>query len=289
MPTSGCRCIPTPDVTGLEIRYPSAMLTSRTLECLRIPDPDAKLGAVAALWSDWQTGVIAFAADDDPPQAIEIPGRPARPVLVPPRDVGRRSLHTREGHAALIHALAHIEFNAINLALDAVYRFRDLPREYYGDWLKVAAEEADHFRLLRDHLRTLGYDYGDFPAHDGLWQMCCKTAHDALTRMALVPRLLEARGLDVNPAIAKKLQGIGDARGVEILGIILRDEIGHVRVGNRWYEHLCVRRGVVPADEFQRLLKEYGAPQPRRPLHVEARMAAGFSVAELKYLGGDSP
>ncbi len=265
------------------------MFIPRTLACLRIPDPDVKLAAVAALWSDWQAGAIAPAVDNDPPQAIEIPGRPARPVLVPPRDVGRRPIHTCEGHAALIHALAHIEFNAINLALDAVYRFRGLPREYYGDWLKVAAEEAYHFRLLRDHLRTLGHEYGDFPAHDGLWQMCRKTAHDALARMALVPRLLEARGLDVNPAIAKKLQSIGDTRGVEILAIILRDEIGHVRIGNRWYEHLCAQSGLEPASTFQKLLKEFDTPPPRPPLHTEARKAAGFSVDELKYLSGDTP
>ncbi len=265
------------------------MLIPRTLECLLVPDPDSKLGAVAALWSDWQTGSIALAADDDLPQALEIPGRPARPALLPPRDIGRRSIHTREGHAALIHALAHIEFNAINLALDAVYRFRGLPRDYYHDWLQVAAEEADHFRLLRDHLRTLGHEYGDFPAHDGLWQMCRKTAHDALARMALVPRLLEARGLDVNPAIANKLQSIGDTRGVEILAVILRDEIGHVRIGNRWYEYLCVRRGLEPISTFQNLLNEYEVPKPRPPLHTEARAAAGFSAVELRYLGGDTP
>lgn len=264
-------------------------LTQRALDCLLVPDPDAKLGAVAALWSDWQTGTIALAVDYDPPQAIEIPGRPARPVLVPPREVGKRPIHTREGHAALIHALAHIEFNAINLALDAVYRFRSLPREYYGDWLKVAAEEAYHFGLLRDHLRTLGHEYGDFPAHDGLWQMCRKTAHDALTRMALVPRLLEARGLDVNPAIAKKLQSIGDTRGVEILAIILHDEIGHVRIGNHWYEHFCAQSGLEPVSTFQTLLKEFDTPPPRPPFHTEARKAAGFSAKELLCLATGQP
>lgn len=262
----------------------SESLATRTLACLRVGDPDAKLAGVAALWRHWQAGAVALPPEDEPVEAVPTPGRPERPLLVSPRDIGRRSVRTREGHAALIHALAHIEFNAINLALDAAYRFRGLPRDYYQDWLQVAAEEADHFRLLRDHLRALGSDYGDFPAHDGLWQMCLKTAHDPLVRMALVPRLLEARGLDANPAIVQKLGGIRDTRGVEILAIILRDEIGHVRVGNRWYEYLCSRRGVDPATQFQELLTEYDAPRPRPPFHTEARQAAGFSAEEIEYL-----
>ena len=261
-------------------------LAARALACLRLDDPDAKCACTAALWSDWQTDKVAMPTDHEPVEAIETPGRPAAPKLTPPQDIGQRSIHSRDGHAALIHALAHIEFNAINLALDAAYRFRELPYEFYGDWLQVAAEEAYHFTLLRDHLRQLGYDYGSFPAHDGLWQMCRKTAHDPLVRMALVPRLLEARGLDANPAIVKKLRNIGDTRGVEILETILRDEIGHVRIGNRWYQHLCTLRGVEPADQFQKLLLEYNAPRPRPPLHTEARMAAGFGEEELEYLAG---
>lgn len=262
----------------------SYQLALRCLVCLRLNDPDAKLSAVAALWRDWQSGTVELPPDDSPVEVVQIPGRPERLLLVPPRDIGRRSIHTLEGHAALIHALAHIEFNAINLALDAVYRFRGLPRDYYRDWLQVAAEEAYHFGLLRDHLRALGHDYGDLPAHDGLWQMCLKTAHDPLVRMALVPRLLEARGLDANPAIVKKLKTIGDVHGAGILTIILRDEIGHVRIGNRWYEYLCAQRGLDPAQEFQRLLTRYDAPRPRPPFHGEARRAAGFSDEELRYL-----
>ena len=259
-------------------------LANRTRECLLICNPDAKLACVATLWSDWQAGAVALPPGDAPVETIEIPGRPEQPPLVPPQNVPRRSAGTREGHAALIHALAHIEFSAINLALDAAYRFRGLPRDYYSDWLQVAFEEAYHFRLLRAHLRTLGYDYGAFNAHDGLWEMAVKTAHDPLHRMALVPRLLEARGLDASPAIITKLRNIGDARGAEILEIILHDEIGHVRVGNRWYEYFCTQRLVDPAEEFQKLLKEYGASRPRPPFHKEARQAAGFSEAELRYL-----
>lgn len=259
-------------------------LAERALACLRLADPDEKCEAVARLRADWLAGMLALPSAGAPVEAVPVPGRPGRPLLVPPRELEHRGIGTRAGHAALIHALAHIEFNAINLALDAVYRFRDLPHDYYGDWLQVADEEAQHFRLLRDHLRTLGYDYGAFSAHDGLWQMCVKTAHDPLVRMALVPRLLEARGLDANPALAGKLGKIRDTRGMEILGVILRDEIGHVRIGNRWYEHFCAQHGVDPADEFQKLLKEYGASKPRPPFHNEARRAAGFSEVELRYL-----
>jgi uncharacterized ferritin-like protein (DUF455 family) len=257
-----------------------------TLACLLMAEPGEKCAATTALWSDWQTGLLEPPAPETTAEVVDIPGRPARPQLVPHTEIGRHSIHTRQGHAALIHALAHIEFNAINLALDAAYRFRGLPREYYGDWLQVAAEEAHHFSLLRAHLRTLGSDYGEFPAHDGLWQMCRRTAHDPLIRMALVPRLLEARGLDVSPAIIRKLTDIKDSRGVEILEVILRDEIGHVRIGNRWYAYSCTQRGLDPALEFQRLLQVYDVPTPRPPLHRDARLLAGFSEAELAILEG---
>ena len=259
-------------------------LSERTLHCLLLADPDAKIAALNALHVDWQLGVVALADLTEPAQTIATPGRPEKPLLVPPQNVPRRSAGTREGHAALIHAITHIEFNAINLAIDAAYRFRGLPRDYYSDWLQVAFEEACHFGLLREHLRTLGYDYGSFDAHDGLWEMAVKTAHDPLHRMALVPRLLEARGLDASPAIITKLRNIGDVRGAEILVIILRDEIGHVRVGNRWYEHFCAQRKLEPAEEFQKLLQEYGASKPRPPFHKEARRAAGFSEVEMLFL-----
>lgn len=259
-------------------------LATRALACLRHDSPDEKIAGTAQLWADWKDGTVPLPDAQEPVLAVEIPGRPERPKLVAPREIERRSVHIRVGHASLIHALTHIEFNAINLALDATYRFRGLPREYYADWLSVAAEEAYHFGLLREHLRHLGHDYGDFPAHDGLWQMCRRTAHDALARLALVPRLLEARGLDACPALIKKLASVKDARGVEILEIILRDEIGHVLIGNRWYDYLCVARGANPAEQFQLILKEYDVPPPRPPLHWAAREAAGFSAKELRFL-----
>jgi uncharacterized ferritin-like protein (DUF455 family) len=243
---------------------------------------EAKLAGAERLCADWQAGRLVLEAEANP--ALDNPGLPDRPVLASPRAMPRRELNGPENHAALIHALAHIEFNAINLALDAVQRFPDFPAEFYGDWLRVAAEEAYHFRLLRDHLRSLGRDYGDFPAHAGLWEMAAKTAHDPLARMALVPRLLEARGLDVTPDIQRKLRGYGDPAGAAILDIILRDEIGHVAAGDRWFRHLCAQRGLEPEAAFLGLLDTPGVPRPRRPFNEAARRAAGFSAEELAHL-----
>ena len=209
------------------------------------------------------------------------PGRPIKPELVHPARVKSRGLGTPAGRAALIHAIAHIEFNAINLALDAACRFAGMPEDYYRDWIGVAAEEALHFTLLSGHLRTLGHVYGDFPAHNGLWEMAEKTRDDALGRMGLVPRILEARGLDVTPGIREKLARHGEHDAAAILGIILRDEVGHVAIGNRWYAWLCEKRGVDPAAAFAELSLRYGAPRVRPPFNRAARLAGGFSAAEL--------
>lgn len=215
-----------------------------------------------------------------------IPGRPATPRLVSPRALKQRAVTSIEGRAALLHALAHIEFNAINLALDALWRFDGLPVEYYDDWLQVAAEEAYHFSLLATHLQTLGdgYHYGCFPAHDGLWEMARRTSGDWLARLALVPRTLEARGLDASPPIKAKLASAGDAAGAAILDIILRDEIGHVAIGNRWYRWGCERSGCDPIETYTRLAAQYGAPRLRGPFNLEARRAAGFDEDELAAL-----
>jgi uncharacterized ferritin-like protein (DUF455 family) len=159
-----------------------------------------------------------------------------------------------------------------------------MPRAFYGDWLQVASEEALHFSLLRAHLNTLGHDYGDFPAHNGLWEMAVKTAHDPLVRMALVPRVLEARGLDATPAIVEKFKSVKDERAVEILAIIERDEIGHVAIGSRWYLYLCEQRGLEPLQTFRELLKEYDAPPLKPPFNIAGRRAGGFSEAELSWL-----
>lgn len=217
----------------------------------------------------------------------QLPGRPEKPVLVPPQSVEKRSMRTVEGRAALIHALCHIEFNAINLALDAIWRFADMPEQYYRDWLKVAVEEADHFMRLKKHLNLLGFDYGDFPGHDSLWEMVERTQEDVLARMALVPRTLEARGLDACPALRNKLAQVGDDEAAKILDIILRDEIGHVAIGNTWFNWICVLRELDPITIFSRLCEKYNAPTLKPPLNWEARKRAGFSDVELAYLNGD--
>ena len=249
-------------------------------------DPVAKCVATRSLFADWREGlhVVQPGADDAVP--IEVPGRPPRPPLVDGRQVPRRGIGSREGHAALLHAIAHIEFNAINLALDCVLRFRSMPAEFHDDWLRVAAEEAYHFGLVRDRLLALGFDYGDFPAHNGLWVMACRTAHDLLARMALVPRVLEARGLDATPPIRAKLQSIGEEDSAAVLDIILRDEIGHVAIGDRWFRALCAARGCEPEQTYLALIDDFGAPRPHPPLHREARLAAGFSEQELDRLTG---
>jgi uncharacterized ferritin-like protein (DUF455 family) len=213
-----------------------------------------------------------------------IPGRPPRPLLVPPVQLKPRDVRSVAGRAALIHALAHIELNAIDLALDLVWRFPGLPDDFYRQWLVVATEEALHFQLLRAHLRTLGHDYGDFPAHNALWEMAEKTRGDLLARLALVPRTLEARGLDAAPPIRAKLAAAGDGAGAAILDTILRDEIGHVAVGNRWYAQLCAERGLDPVATYAELATRYRAPRLRGPFNLDARRAAGFTEPELRAL-----
>ncbi len=260
------------------------------LQALSLGDPDAKVAATRALQAAFGGMEVADTAPLPPADPDALPGRPARPLLLDHTAVARRSPASLEGRAVLLHAVAHIEFNAINLALDAVWRFGGMPRAYYGDWLQVAAEEAYHFTLLRDHLRSLGHDYGDFPAHQGLWTMCERTAHDATARMALVPRTLEARGLDAAPPMQNKLRQAGtpDAlAAVAILDIILRDEVGHVAIGNRWYRWLCDRDGLDPVAHYRVLARRHEAPRPRPPFNTEARRRAGFSTEELAELSGE--
>jgi len=220
----------------------------------------------------------------DPISPHIVAGVPAKVEMVDPKFVKRRSVQTLHGKAALIHAILHIEYNAINIALDALYRFRDMPIEYYRDWLQVAVEEAYHYHLLEQYLSELGYQYGDFPAHGGLWEMVQKTAYDVMVRMALVPRLLEARGLDVTPEIAKRLKAAGDEKAFEILQIIFHDELGHVAVGNRWYHYLCQQRKIDPLQTFQALLEKHAPTYLRRPFSIEARKKAGFQDSELELI-----
>jgi uncharacterized ferritin-like protein (DUF455 family) len=254
-------------------------LRARALAVLLERDADRKAAAARAL--DPQAPVDPHERLHEPPG---IPGRPPHPLLVEHTRTKQRSAQTREGRARLLHAIAHIELNAIDLALDAVWRYDGLPEDWYRDWLRVAREEALHFGLLRDHLAGLGHAYGDFPAHRALWDMAERTRGDVLARVALVPRTLEARGLDAAPAVKAKLLAAGDAAGAAILDLILRDEIGHVAIGNRWYRWLCAAAGLDPLATYDALAMRHGAPRLRGPLNLEARRAAGFTEAELDAL-----
>ncbi len=259
-------------------------LRKTAIHWLQNTDHERKAEGVKNLYHAWLAGDILLQANVAIAEPVNIPGRPAKPELVSPLGVKRRSMNTLEGRAALIHALAHIEFNAINLALDAIWRFANMPEQYYADWLKVAAEEAYHFILLNTHLQTIGYQYGDFAGHNSLWEMSERTKDDVLARMALVPRTMEARGLDASPLMRNKLAQVGDIAATKILDIILRDEIGHVAIGNHWFNWLCEQRGLAPIATYDALAKQYHAPTLRKPFNMEARRLAGFTEAELARL-----
>lgn len=263
---------------------PTASLFAAARGCLDAALPEDKVANTLAGAQAFARGELTIAGDAPPPDPIHMPGRPSRPRLVHPRELPRRGLGGAEGRAAFVHAIAHIEFNAIDLAWDAVYRFRDMPDGFYADWVSVAADEARHFAMLRVRLRELGQDYGDFDAHNGLWEMAEKTAHDALARMALVPRVLEARGLDVTPGMIVKLRSLGDEATAGILEVILREEVAHVAAGSRWFRWCCERAGVAPEPTFRELLAEYARGALHGPFNREARGAAGFSDEELAAL-----
>lgn len=258
-------------------------LRTAALAPLCEPDPSRKCALTLERFAALREGCLAV---DPVPHIVPPtePGRPARPQLVAVRSLAQRGLGTAAGRAAFIHAIAHIEFNAINLATDAVYRFRGMPLDFYRDWARIAADEARHFRLLQARMAELGAAYGDFDAHNGLWDMACKTAHDCLTRMALVPRVLEARGLDVTPAMIERLRAVGDAASIGVLEVILREEVDHVAAGTRWFEWCCARERCEPASTFQRLLDLHAPDAVRPPFNDQARLAAGFTAVELEQL-----
>lgn len=253
-------------------------MTLSLLDALCETDPVRKCERVAALQLPRAhlSGMPDAALAADP----RIPGRPARPNLVPPREVAFRGLGTAQGRAAMVHAVAHIEFNAVNLALDAALRFPGMPADYYADWVSVAQDEARHFALLSERLAGLGHAYGDFPAHDGLWEAAEKTAHDPMVRMALVPRVLEARGLDVTPGMIRRLKEVGDSITAAILGVILDEEVRHVAIGTRWYRYLCAQRGCDPVATFRALVLEHRV-RLQQPFNLDARRRAGFDPAEF--------
>lgn len=252
-------------------------LTQAACEVLRCADPaeKAKLSACAA--TAWRTGAISEIGIEIPPFR---PARPPQPELRPPRDVPRRRINRNPaGRIALLHALAHIELNAIDLAWDIIARFastENLPRAFYNDWVGVAAEEAKHFTLLSDRLTALGGAYGALPAHDGLWEAATATADDLAGRLAVVPLVLEARGLDVTPPMIVKLRAAGDNASADILEIIHDDEIGHVAVGQRWFAHCCERAGETPALAFHALVRQYFNGKLKAPFNRASRDRAGL-------------
>jgi uncharacterized ferritin-like protein (DUF455 family) len=246
-------------------------------------DPATKCDLTAALYRRWLARDLSTSE-----QSLILPiddaGRPDAPLLVDPRQLERRSVASESGRCILLHAIAHIEFNAINIALDAAYRFRQMPAQYVADWLRVASEEAQHFQLLEQTLRQRGSYYGAYPAHRGLWDMVCRTRHDPLHRMALVPRVMEARGLDVTPAMIEKFDQVGDTAAVAILERIFDDEIDHVRIGNHWYQLFCDQRGIDAQSQFKLLVDDYMGGKLRGPFNWPARLEAGFTEVELSAL-----
>ena len=261
-------------------------LRQTALELLAITDPKTKVGRVKQLFDEYQQQHIDLNISSVlSSEGLTLPGRPTKPELVPPLTVPKRKMDTLEGRLSLLHSLAHIEFNAMNLALDAIWRFADMPKQYYVDWLKVAKEEAYHFSLIEAHLQSVGVAYGDFPAHNSLWEMVERTADAVIARMALVPRTMEARGLDAVPAIRDRFKQIKDHQVVEILEIILRDEVGHVLIGNQWFNFLCAKKNLSPIATYKELARQYCAPILRGPFNIEARKQAGFTAEELSLLG----
>lgn len=256
---------------------------AQCLDCLLEPDLSLKHNKVKQLYKhSLNKSDIEFSSTNI--IDIEIPGRPHKPILVDPRQVEKRSFSSKEGRLILIHSIAHIEFNAINLALDAAYRFQDMPKQFTLDWIKVAKEEAEHFALVNEYLEENGSFYGAYSAHNGLWDMVQKTAHNVTHRMALVPRVMEARGLDVTPKMMERFEAQGDQDIVDILAVIYRDEIGHVAIGNHWYQYCCDQEQLNAQLLFKELIAQYFLGKLRGPFNIEARTKAGFSLQELEEL-----
>lgn len=253
---------------------------ARGLQLLMEPDPVRKRTLAATLHEDLVAERVPV-RHPARPQRIDVPGRPERPELVEPRQLERRGLGSEHGRAVLLHALAHIEFNAINLAADALYRFPAMPHDFYVDWARVADDESRHFTMLRELLLARGHDYGDFPAHNGLWDTTVKTDHDLLVRMALVPRVLEARGIDVSPGLKRNFEQFGAHDAAAAMDTIYHDEIEHVRIGNHWFHWCCERANREPRGTFESLIREYMRGRIKGPFDREGRLHAGFTEEEL--------
>ena len=264
-----------------------ATLAEGAATALATAEATSKAGAAQAMAERWRAGGLP---PGEPVTGLGRPGRPDRPALLPPREMPkRRTGKSRQGRIALLHALAHIELNAIDLACDIVARFAspDLPRAFYDDWVRVADEEAKHFLLLSERLAAFDASYGDLPAHDGLWQAAETTAHDLLARLAVVPLVLEARGLDVTPAMIERLDDFGDTESADVLRIIYRDEIGHVAIGKRWFDWLCDQRSLDPRGAWRDLVRRHFRGTIKPPFNDAARAAAGFENADYADLAAN--
>jgi uncharacterized ferritin-like protein (DUF455 family) len=267
----------------------SNTLRSAAIKALEAADLDEKTSLTRDAAARWKDRTLSLRAPQDP-AAPSRPGRPDRPELVAPRLLKKRSLNTEAGRKALIHALAHIELNAIDLALDIVARFasRQIPVSFFDNWMQVADDEARHFNLLRNRLRTLGGGYGDLPAHDGLWRAATDTNGDLTARLAIVPLVLEARGLDVTSSLAENLRSFGDTETAAILDIIYYDEKTHVAVGAKWFRFFCAREGVNAADRFRALVHSHFHGQVKPPFNDRARSAAGLTPLFYRSLSSSS-
>jgi len=256
-------------------------LYAAAADCLATADPREKCAKTRAYAAAFFAGHLPTEAVAPSPEPIRFPGRPERPTLVHPKHLPKRGLGSPAGRAAFLHAVAHIELNAVDLAWDAVYRFREFPADFAADFVRTADDEARHFGLLATRMADLGHAYGDFDAHNGLWEMAEKTAGSALARMALVPRVLEARGLDVTPGLIERLRDVGDAESIAVLEVILREEVAHVAAGSRWFRWLCEREGLKPWPTFAGLVRAHASRAVQGPFNWDARRRAGFDEEEI--------
>ncbi|HEV7322712.1 MAG TPA: ferritin-like domain-containing protein [Ensifer sp.] len=253
-------------------------LRGAAVEAISAADLEVKAELAQEAARRWQRRTLSLRSPLDRPVPVR-PGRPEKPELTPPTQVKRRSLGSLKGRIALLHSIAHIELNAVDLALDIVARFatEPVPNSFFDGWMRVAFEEAKHFRLVRKRLNDLGADYGDLPAHDGLWQAAHDTRNDLTARLAVVPLILEARGLDVTPALQAKMRETGDFESAAVLDIIYEDEKGHVAVGAKWFRFLCAREKRDPAATFQALVRANFRGPLKAPFNDVARAEAGLT------------
>jgi len=250
-------------------------ISTRALAVLQTREAEAKAAAARSMAADWSAGHVHAAMAVDCPDR---PARPAAPALLPPNQMPkRRKAGSLAGRIALLHAVAHIELNAIDLAADMVARFAHImPPAFTDDWISIADDEARHFMLLQARLKALDSHYGALPAHDGLWQAAEATKDNLIARLAVVPMVLEARGLDVTPDMIKRFDAIDDADSADILRVIYSEEVGHVETGTRWFHHVTQDSPDQRESVFQDLVRQYFHGKLKRPFNADARREAGM-------------